>query len=312
MRLAQYDEVRALCVEAVRAEGLLRAELLARRAARGGEQGGREPSRALPVRAVSEALARAFPDSVLARLGATWDVVLSVFAQVLQEQARQSSAALRGAAGAHVAAFQAGAELVDLALAGQHSPYLLARSVTERVVLGPSGGAGAQSVAARKREVTRLMRRPEAIADERLRAQVRECVARDPCFSPLFDRARDVAGDEFEYMLERELAARGIAFQSEHQLRDQGMAKTPDVKLDVPIGVLGPRGEPRVLFWVDSKAMFGDPHAHALNRAQLEGYVNRYGPGAVLYWHGFVEELNSDPTILLLERVPALFATSTH
>jgi hypothetical protein len=32
----------------------------------------------------------------------------------------------------------------------------------------------------------------------------------------------------------------------------------------------------------------------------------------VLYWHGFVEELNGDPTILLLDRVPALFATPTH
>ena len=109
-----------------------------------------------------------------------------------------------------------------------------------------------------------------------------------------------MAGDDFEYLLERELAARGIAFQSERQLRDQGMAKTPDVKLDVPIGVLGPRGEPRgeprVILRADGKAMVGDPHAHAhaLNRAQLEGYVDRYGPGAVFYWHDFVEELKSD------------------
>ncbi len=57
---------------------------------------------------------------------------------------------------------------------------------------------------------------------------MRECVARDPCFSsPFLDRARDVAGDEFEYLLERELAARGITFQSEHQLEGLRRALEP-------------------------------------------------------------------------------------
>ena len=35
-------------------------------------------------------------------------------------------------------------------------------------------------------------------------------------------------------------------------------------------------------------------------------YVNRFGPGAVIYWFGFVEDLaDMDPDILLLERFPS-------
>ena len=39
--------------------------------------------------------------------------------------------------------------------------------------------------------------------------------------------------------------------------------------------------------------MFGDPHTFAgEHRAQLEGYVHRYGPGMVIYWFGFAAHLD--------------------
>jgi hypothetical protein len=33
-------------------------------------------------------------------------------------------------------------------------------------------------------------------------------------------------------------------------------------------------------------------------------YVNRYGPGMVIYWFGFIDELNDHPDVLLMDRFP--------
>ncbi len=46
--------------------------------------------------------------------------------------------------------------------------------------------------------------------------------------------------------------------------------------------------------WIESKALFGDEKTHAeYIESQLSSYWNRYGPGMVIYWHGFVEEITS-------------------
>lgn len=80
------------------------------------------------------------------------------------------------------------------------------------------------------------------------------------------------------------LAELGVPFETEDMLRSQGMPKTPDVRLLVPLGITTPEGKVRsghshavmitpelhscalpchipqehVVTWIDSKAMFGD------------------------------------------------------
>ncbi len=50
----------------------------------------------------------------------------------------------------------------------------------------------------------------------------------------------------------------------------------------------------RVVNWVESKALFGDEKTHAeYIKSQLGSYWNRFGPGMVVYWCGFVEEITS-------------------
>ena len=45
--------------------------------------------------------------------------------------------------------------------------------------------------------------------------------------------------------------------------------------------------------WIESKALFGDEETHAgYTNAQLRKYRHRYGPGLVIYWFGYVAELN--------------------
>jgi hypothetical protein len=84
--------------------------------------------------------------------------------------------------------------------------------------------------------------------------------------------------------------------------RPLGYPKTPDFKLELPIIVDGTF----VVNWIESKATFGDAamHANAL-REQYTAYVNRYGPGLVIYWFGYVkpesEQLNG---VIVRDRLP--------
>ena len=48
----------------------------------------------------------------------------------------------------------------------------------------------------------------------------------------------------------------------------------------------------RVVNWIDSKATFGDARLHRVQSAeQYQRYINRFGPGLVIYWHGFLADL---------------------
>ena len=74
-----------------------------------------------------------------------------------------------------------------------------------------------------------------------------------------------------------------------------------DVRLEVPIAVRG-----RVVFWIDRKASFADPLVHAeKGLPQFQAYVNRYGPGLVIYWMGYVAELDTHPQVALASSFPS-------
>lgn len=135
----------------------------------------------------------------------------------------------------------------------------------------------------------------------RLRADIIQAAKVDTLYSPQSDIVRHVHGIEYEALLCEKLRNAGVPFISETVLREQGFFKTPDIKLQIPIMLCG-----RVVNWIDSKATFGSRRSHMLQReAQFLKYVNRFGPGAVIYWFGFVEDLaDTDADILLLERFP--------
>lgn len=48
---------------------------------------------------------------------------------------------------------------------------------------------------------------------------------------------------------------------------------------------------PCVVNWIDSKALFADVDTLTDHSAQFKEYINRYGRGLVIYWHGFVEDV---------------------
>ncbi|ETE72946.1 hypothetical protein L345_01218, partial [Ophiophagus hannah] len=115
-----------------------------------------------------------------------------------------------------------------------------------------------------------------------------QCIANDYCYGPLVDCIKHAIGYEHEVLLQEMLLKRNISFLAEDQLRAKGYDKTPDFILEVPIAVEG-----HIIHWIESKASFGDECSHqAYLNDQFWSYWNRFGPGLVIYWYGFIEELD--------------------
>lgn len=98
-------------------------------------------------------------------------------------------------------------------------------------------------------------------------------------------------------------------YAAENECRLQGLDMTPDIVLSEPIAISlsnsdsleynedyvatnyigGNDGEIRILNWIESKALFAGPeHLQTTMKRQLFPYWNRYGPGAVIYWFGYI------------------------
>lgn len=113
---------------------------------------------------------------------------------------------------------------------------------------------------------------------------------------------KSAIGLGFESKAKKKLEGLGISYQDEHELRAKGYDKTPDFKLVIPFAYQG-----HVINWIESKALFGDEEKHnGYLKEQLWSYWNRYGPGMVIYWFGFIDEIdnNRDKGIVVCDHFP--------
>ncbi|KAJ8341164.1 hypothetical protein SKAU_G00334550 [Synaphobranchus kaupii] len=194
--------------------------------------------------------------------------------------------------------------LLDLASEVDFSPSLLARLILERFLEEHEGAVPTKQV------INSMLREPSLIPDHNLANHVYQCTINDCCYGPLVDCIKHAIGQEHEILLRDKLRERKLSFLDENQLRAKGYDKTPDIILEVPIAVEG-----HIVHWIESKASFGDECSHRgyLNE-QFWSYWNRFGPGLVIYWHGFIEELDCHRArgILLGDRFPSDIVTLCH
>jgi hypothetical protein len=180
-------------------------------------------------------------------------------------------------------------ELLELAEQRDVAPCVLARLVLEVHVeqAQPSQIYSHLHIGA-KQLVTQMLRNTALIADASLRTQVDDCVRFDDNYSPLVEKLRHSVGTEYEYLLQERLRNMRVPFLTEDDMVARGYPKTPDFKFEVPLLLDGQH----VVNWIESKASFGDPDTLQASLAdQFAGYCNRYGPGLVIYWFGFVEPM---------------------
>ncbi|XP_008015302.1 CDAN1-interacting nuclease 1 isoform X2 [Chlorocebus sabaeus] len=194
--------------------------------------------------------------------------------------------------------------LLDLANEVDYAPSLMARLILERFLQEHEETAPSKSV------INSMLRDPSQIPDGVLANQVYQCIVNDCCYGPLVDCIKHAIGHEHEVLLRDLLLEKNLSFLDEDQLRAKGYDKTPDFILQVPVAVEG-----HIIHWIESKASFGDECSHhAYLHDQFWSYWNRFGPGLVIYWYGFIQELdcNRERGILLKACFPTNIVTLCH
>ncbi len=232
------------------------------------------------------------PPSACASEGLPYDALHALHLAAHARHAKQTAHEHRkkGALAGYAAAF-AGEERTLLEIATSPkvnaSPCLLARLLIEHLLGVPRGHVGA------------YLRNPALLPDARWRREVAACVAEDAYNSPLVDRVKQWAGWEHEWRLQAALLRGGGggggapagALCTEEELRARGLRKTPDVLLRWPAWAACAHGAPALVTWLDSKAAFCEARAAEEAARQVADYARLFGPGAVVFWGGHVEEL---------------------
>ncbi|GAX09403.1 hypothetical protein FisN_6Lh224 [Fistulifera solaris] len=195
-----------------------------------------------------------------------------------------------------------GQSIVDLAWQVNYPPYLLSRFLVEEI---SRHGGNKKSLTATMKHPASFLKTKEDLKQQyefseevgsnmedctRLAAEVLRAIDCDPMYGPSHDRQRHLIGVEYEVLLEYQLKELNIPFETEKELRHRGTSRTPDILLSYPLSVevFTKHGtEWKVVYWIDSKALFGDVDTHRVSvLAQAESYIHRFGPGLVLYWFG--------------------------
>lgn len=153
-----------------------------------------------------------------------------------------------------------------------------------------------------KSVISEYIKNPNKITDPTLSREVEICVMRDELCGPNIDTIKRETGLKYEKLLHDLLTEKDISYYHEDVLRKEGYDKTPDFKLVVPIVIKN-----HVIHWIESKALFGDEESHTgYLEKQFWSYTNRFGPGLVIYWFGFIEELdvNLERGVMLDDKFP--------
>ncbi len=146
-----------------------------------------------------------------------------------------------------------------------------------------------------RKQYWKYIRDPNTCHDKRLKKEFQQIDEEDMVYSPRGAQIQTDRGVWGERKLHEWLDKRGITYRTEEDLRNTHK-KTPDCLLDKPIHIDGTK-----VCWIESKASFGDEIELRKNvRRQLKPYTDIFGPGAVVYWFGFLEGIEPPEGIVLL------------
>ncbi len=138
-----------------------------------------------------------------------------------------------------------------------------------------------------RRQFWRMLANLDNVEDIKLHEELGEVCRTDAIYSPEGTARQYERGRWGERRLQEWLKKRGIPFKTENDVRSQ-FEKTPDTVLGEPMEYNGTK-----ITWIESKATFGDPvEVRRHVQRQLKPYTEIFGDGMVVYWFGYVEDVN--------------------
>lgn len=223
----------------------------------------------------------------------SYDTILAIFDQFYMRQMWKSSYLAKEHGHEFLERYDRGHSLLDIAEWINLTPCMVARRFLEL------------RLKSSRQAIARMLRDPEKfISESRIKKEVSACVQNDNLAGPFMDRQRAVLGQEYEFMLLEKLRNIGLQFETETDLRARGTHKTPDILLRVPVAFDG-----NIVRWIDSKGKYGDEFFMLKDYDDAVGsYINRFGPGMVIYWLGFIQDCKvpmlDDAGVYVVDKFP--------
>jgi hypothetical protein len=148
-----------------------------------------------------------------------------------------------------------------------------------------------------KSEVRSLLRYPDEIADKRIKREIKAVLKADFVYSPASSERQAENGQRAEDNIEAWLKKHNINYMTEKQSREQQREKTPDFLFRKLHNIDGIKAH-----WIESKASFGDAREMGRDyRRQLKPYTEHFGQGIVVYWYGFLEDVEIDKRVKVVD-----------
>ena len=171
-------------------------------------------------------------------------------------------------------AWQHGKSFVDIAREFDFPPILTALMILEQRKVN-------------RKQFWKMLSDLDRVQDRRLRKELADAGKTDIVYSTEGTARQYARGRWGEAKLQAWLKAKGLEYRTEKDLRAE-YDKTPDILLHKPLELEGSKK-----YWIESKATFGDPYEIKRHiKKQLEPYTELFGDGMVVYWFGYVDDVD--------------------
>ncbi len=177
-----------------------------------------------------------------------------------------------------------GMSIEDIAEAEDFAPALVAR-----IILNAMGTS--------QKRIRKIMKDPSMIQDKRLRTDIENAIEKDYLYSPKAHEEQTKRGIWGEERLFKWLDSKEWEYIKQDEMSTGFGVKTPDALFRRPLEIAG-----KPVRWIDSKALFGDPYEVKKGyQKQFKPYIERFGPGAVVYWFGYVRPEKEWEGLLIID-----------
>jgi hypothetical protein len=209
------------------------------------------------------------------KYGISKGILFAILSQKIVRKTKRDYHGLKRQSPSLLKQWQEGKTLLQLSRKRRFSPVLLSSFILQENGIS-------------KKEFYQYLRSPHDIRDPRMRKEILEVLEEEVVYSPEAVEIQKKNGKTAERKIGEWLDRKKAAYITELEVREL-YKKTPDFLMKAPLHLAG-----NTLFWVESKASFGDKiQMKSDYHRQLKHYVELFGRGLVIYWHGYLNDSES-------------------